>query len=129
MSPTNAILLAVCLFLGTAFIFALIVYLVCGRPWIRASKHGIHLSFPQLVVMAIRKVPPSQVVDLLIDTHNAGIVDDSLTASELEAHQLAGGDAQRIVRFMCDQQAAGQLRQSFEQLAKLELSAAKPFDD
>jgi len=52
------------------------------------------MSLIQLILMRWRKVPPSIIVNALINSKKAGL---DLSADQLEAHYLAGGHVQKVV--------------------------------
>lgn len=63
--------------------------------WISARVSGVKISLVQLVLMRIRQVPPGIIVRALIEAHKAGL--NGITAADLEAHYLAGGNVERVV--------------------------------
>ena len=73
------------------FIF---LYLVPIGLWFSALLSGVRISLIQLIFMRWRKVPPSIIVNAMINSTKAGL---KLTRDELEAHFLAGGHVQSVV--------------------------------
>ena len=71
-------------------------YYVPFMLWINAAVSGVHISLVQLFLMRIRKVPPAKIVNCMIEAHKAGLVD--VKRDGLEAHYLAGGHIERVVR-------------------------------
>jgi uncharacterized protein YqfA (UPF0365 family) len=63
--------------------------------WLRAFVTRAGISLPSLVLMSLRKVNPTVIVDAKIMTVQAGLTQNS--TRELEAHYLAGGNVQRVV--------------------------------
>ena len=63
--------------------------------WFSAIVSGVHISLIQLVLMRIRKVPPSIIVQAMIEAHKAGLA--QIRRDELEAHFLAGGHVRNVV--------------------------------
>jgi len=63
--------------------------------WLRAFVTRARISLPSLVLMSLRKVNPTVIVDAKIMTVQAGLTQNS--TRELEAHYLAGGNVQRVV--------------------------------
>lgn len=63
--------------------------------WLRGFVTGARISLPSLVLMSLRKVNPTVIVDAKIMTVQAGLRHNSTQA--LEAHYLAGGNVQRVV--------------------------------
>ncbi|MBP3253363.1 MAG: flotillin-like protein FloA [Bacteroidales bacterium] len=69
-------------------------YLVPVSQWIQCILNGVRISLLQLVAMRLRKVPPSIIVNAMINSKKAGL---NLSSDLLEAHYLAGGHVQRVV--------------------------------
>ena len=72
-------------------------YFVPLGLWITAqvSISGKSVSILQLIFMRIRKVPPSLIVNALINGNKAGI---PVTANDLETHYMAGGNVNNVVK-------------------------------
>ena len=64
-------------------------YYVPFMLWINAQVSGVRISLVQLFLMRIRKVPPTKIVNCMIEAHKAGLQD--VKRDGLEAHYLAGG--------------------------------------
>ena len=71
-----------------------ILYFIPIGLWFSALVSGVRISLIQLVLMRFRKVPPSVIVNQLIAGTKAGL---HLTANDLEAHYLAGGNVPNVV--------------------------------
>ena len=84
MDPITIVLVAL-LFVAICIFF----YYVPFMLWINAVVSGVHISLVQLFLMRIRKVPPSKIVNCMIEAHKAGLVE--VKRDGLEAHYLAGG--------------------------------------
>ena len=82
-------LVLIAIFLGIFF------YYVPFLLWLSAKVSGGRIALMQLFLMRIRKVPPSIIVNALIEAHKAGL--SNITRDELEAHYLAGGHVVRVV--------------------------------
>ena len=83
-----------------AGLFALVLLAVFGRflsLWIQSVVSGAPVGILDLFMMRLRKVPPSVIVLNRISAKKAGL---DLSASQLEAHYLAGGNIERVVRAM-----------------------------
>ncbi len=83
--------------LSTVIIILLIIflYLVPVGLWFQALVSGVHTSLVQLMFMRFRKVPPSVIVNNMINATKAGL---KLSQNELEAHYLAGGNVTNVVQ-------------------------------
>ncbi|MBE6403941.1 MAG: flotillin-like protein FloA [Lentisphaeria bacterium] len=75
-------------------VFCLIIYMIPVRHWIAAMFSGVPVGILSLVGMRLRRVPPAEIVDALIQVRKAGI---DVRADTLEAHYLAGGNVSRVV--------------------------------
>lgn len=75
------------------FVLVFLYYVPIGL-WLTAVVSGVKVSLIQLVLMRVRKVPPSAIVNSLINSHKAGL---RLSRDELEAHYLAGGNVNSVV--------------------------------
>ena len=76
-------------------LFFLFLYYVPILLWFSALVSGVRISLIQLVLMRVRKVPPSIIVRALIEANKAGL--KSIKRDELEAHYLAGGHVTSVV--------------------------------
>jgi uncharacterized protein YqfA (UPF0365 family) len=84
-------------------VFSLIFLALFARYfglWIQCKMTRAGISFPNLVMMSIRKVNPTVIVRSKIMAVQAGLVDayPGLTTRALEAHYLANGDVPKVVR-------------------------------
>lgn len=75
-------------------VFCLILYMIPVRHWIAAMFSGVPVGIFALIGMRLRRVPPAEIVDALIQVRKAGI---DVRADTLEAHYLAGGNVSRVV--------------------------------
>jgi uncharacterized protein YqfA (UPF0365 family) len=93
MEPIFLILLTVGCIIGLLLFF----YIIPLNLWITAVFSGVNISIAQLIFMRIRKVPPSLVVNAMINSTKAGL---KVTANEIETHFLAGGNVNAVIRAM-----------------------------
>ncbi len=84
------ILIAFAALIGLWMLF----YFIPVGLWFQATLSGVKTSLLQLVFMRWRKVPPSVIVNAMINSRKAGLI---LNSDELEAHYLAGGRVQAVV--------------------------------
>ena len=75
-------------------VIGFIIYMIPVRHWIAAMFSGVPISIFSLVGMRLRRVPPTDIVDAMIQARKAGI---DIRTDVLEAHYLAGGDIARVV--------------------------------
>lgn len=71
-----------------------VLTLIPVRHWIAAMFSGVPISIFALIGMRLRRVPPTEIIDALIQVRKAGI---DVRADVLEAHYLAGGNVARVV--------------------------------
>ena len=81
-------------------------------------RFGVRVSLIQLVLMRFRKVPPSVIVNQLIAGTKAGL---HLTANDLEAHYLAGGNVPNVVTALISAQKAN-IALDFRMAAAIDLA-------
>lgn len=83
--------------LGIFVFIILFFYIIPLNLWITAIFSGVKISIANLVFMRIRKVPPSLVVNALINSTKAGL---KVTSNDVETHYLAGGNVNSVIRAM-----------------------------
>jgi uncharacterized protein YqfA (UPF0365 family) len=108
-----------------AFIgFLVFMYFVPMNLWITAVVSGVRVSLIQLIVMRIRKVPPSTIVNSLITSTKAGL---NLTANDLETHYLAGGNVPNVIKALISADKAN-IALTFKQAAAIDLAGRDVFE-
>ena len=120
MEPITLILI-VLITIGI-FIF---LYYVPFMLWINAVVSGVHISLVQLFLMRIRKVPPSKIVNCMIEAHKAGLTD--VKRDGLEAHYLAGGHIERVVHALVSASKAG-INLPFQMATAIDLAGRDVFE-
>jgi uncharacterized protein YqfA (UPF0365 family) len=88
------------------------------RLWVAAMAAGVKVGLGTLVGMRLRKVPPSVVVNPLINATKAGL---ELDIGMLEAHYLAGGNVHRVVQALISADKAG-IELPFQQATAIDLA-------
>ena len=104
-----------------AAVFAFIIVIVVIsfiNIWIQARFSGAPITFLNLLSMKLRRVPISLIVQSRITAVKAGI---PLTTDQLEAHYLAGGDVNQVVRALIAAEKAT-LNLGFNQAAAIDLA-------
>ncbi len=86
--------------------------------WIQARFSGAPVTFVNLLSMKLRRVPIGLIVQSRITAIKAGI---PLTTDQLEAHFLAGGDVNQVVRALIAAEKAN-LNLGFNQAAAIDLA-------
>ena len=80
-----------------------IVAVVPIKTWFVALVSGAHISMARLIGMKMRRIKVASIVDAYIMAKKAGI---SIDISELETHQLAGGDIQKVINALISAHSA-----------------------
>jgi uncharacterized protein YqfA (UPF0365 family) len=116
----------------TTFIVILVIllvimffYYVPFFLWLSAKVSGVNISLIQLFLMRIRKVPPSIIVNALIEGHKAGL--KNLTRDELEAHYLAGGHVEKVVHALVSASKAN-IDLTFQMATAIDLAGRDVFE-
>jgi uncharacterized protein YqfA (UPF0365 family) len=93
--------------------------------WVRATFSGVKVRiWSDLVGMKLRRVPGTQVVLTYISAVKAGL---SISTSMLEAHYLAGGNMQNVVRALIAADKAN-IELQFQQAAAIDLAGRNIID-
>ena len=80
--------------IAAALFFVLFLF-AYGRLWIQAMSSGAHVSLLGLIGMTLRKVSASVIVNQRINAQKAGLRIDQ---DQMEAHYMAGGSVQHVIR-------------------------------
>ena len=108
----------VCVLLILFFVFVLV------GLWVSAIAAGVRISVFNLIGMKLRRVKPAKIVFPLIKATKAGL---TLTANQLEAHYLAGGDVDNVVNALIAAQRA-EIDMSFERASAIDLAGRDVFE-
>jgi len=95
-SPSQVAIFVVIGFVILIGLLFLILFVRYFKLWLRAFVTRARISPLAIVVMGLRKVNPTAIVDAKISAVQAGLTEISTAA--MEAHFLAGGNLQRCVR-------------------------------
>ena len=106
-------------------LFFLFLYYVPVVMWFSALVSGVRVSLLQLILMRIRKVPPSAIVRALIEAHKAGLKD--VKRDELEAHYLAGGNIEKVVHALVSASKAN-IDLTFQMATAIDLAGRDVFE-
>lgn len=116
-------MIAIVVALGLAAIWLIFYFIPIGL-WFSALVSGVRISLLQLVLMRWRKVPPSKIVSSMIEGTKAGL---HLSANELEAHYLAGGNVTNVVHALVSAQKAN-IMLSFDMATAIDLAGRDVFE-
>ena len=109
---------------GVIVALIIFLYFVPISLWITALFSGVKVGLAELVFMRIRKVPPSLIVNSMINATKAGI---DLTTTELETHYLAGGNVPTVIKALISADKAN-IPLSFKQATAIDLAGRNVFE-
>jgi uncharacterized protein YqfA (UPF0365 family) len=115
---------ALFLIAGVFVLLIVFLYFVPISLWITARFSGVKVGLLELVFMRIRKVPPSLIVNSMINSTKAGI---DLTTTELETHYLAGGNVPTVIKALISADKAN-IPLSFKQATAIDLAGRNVFE-
>ena len=115
----------IAILVGIVLLLAVFFYYVPLLLWVSALVSGVHISLIQLVLMRIRKVPPTVIVQALIEAHKAGL--QNIRRDELEAHYLAGGHVQKVVHALVSANKAN-INLTFQMATAIDLAGRDVFE-
>ena len=112
-----------------AVIAVLLVIMVLGLIfanyfglWIQSQLTGAKITIFDLVGMTFRKVNARSIVRSKIMATQAGLVDPELTSRALEAHDLAGGNVQQVIRALIAAKKAKTISLTFREATAIDLA-------
>jgi uncharacterized protein YqfA (UPF0365 family) len=109
---------------ASIIVFFLFLYFVPVNLWITAIFSGVKVSILDLVLMRLRKVPPSVVVNALINGTKAGL---NLTSNDIETHFLAGGNVNNVIKALISADKAN-IPLTFKTATAIDLAGRDVFD-
>lgn len=81
--------------IGAVVAIFLFLYILPVNLWFTAQLSGVRVNLLNLVLMRLRRVPPSLVVNAMITSTKAGL---RITSNEIETHYLAGGHVNNVIK-------------------------------
>jgi len=119
MGGSGSLILVALAVIAAVFAFIIVIVVISFiNIWIQARFSGAPITFINLLSMKLRRVPISLIVQSRITAVKAGI---PLTTDQLEAHYLAGGDVNQVVRALIAAEKAT-LNLGFNQAAAIDLA-------
>ena len=103
----------------------LIVFFVFVRyfgMWIQSYLTKSNIGIGGLIGMTFRKVNSRTIVRSKIMATQAGLVDPDLTSEALEAHYLAGGNVQQVIRALIAAKKAKTISLTFREASAIDLA-------
>ncbi|WP_324673455.1 flotillin-like protein FloA [Hymenobacter sp. GOD-10R] len=107
-----------------AVVLLVFLYFFPISLWITAIFSGVRVSLFQLVLMRVRKVSPTLIVNSLITSTKAGL---ELTSNDLETHYLAGGNVPSVIKALISADKAN-IPLSFKQATAIDLAGRDVFE-
>lgn len=92
MDPSINIIFVI---IGAVIAIFLFLYILPVNLWFTAQLSGVRVNLLNLVLMRLRRVPPSLVVNAMITSTKAGL---NITSNEIETHYLAGGHVNNVIK-------------------------------
>ncbi len=105
-------------------ILVVFVYFIPVRLWIAAITAGVKISLFSLIGMRLRRVPPSVIINPLINATKAGL---DVQTNQLEAHYLAGGNVYQVIQALISADKAN-IPLTFERAAAIDLAGRDVFE-
>ncbi len=90
--------------------------------WVQSQLTGANISMWDLIGMTFRKVNARSIVRSKIMATQAGLVDPELTSRALEAHDLAGGNVQQVIRALIAAKKAKTISLTFREATAIDLA-------
>ena len=109
---------------GIIVLVTIFLYFIPLNLWFTAVVSGVRVGILQLVLMRIRKVPPSLIVNALINATKAGL---GVTANEMETHFMAGGNVNTVIKALISADKAN-IPLDFNMAAAIDLAGRDVFD-
>jgi uncharacterized protein YqfA (UPF0365 family) len=111
--------LSLIVIIAIAIFLIMFFYFIPVRLYIAAISSGVKIKiFKDLIGMRLRRVPPSVIVDSMINATKAGI---EVQQGKLEAHLLAGGNVKRVITALISADKAN-INLPFERAAAIDLA-------
>jgi len=104
------------------FMILLMVFTRYFGLWIQSQLTRANISLFNLLGMTFRKVNTRAIVRSKIMATQAGLVDPELTIEALEAHYLAGGNVQQVIRALIAAKKAKTISLTFREATAIDLA-------
>lgn len=107
------------------FVLILLLFFVFAKYfglWIQSVLTKSDIGFSDLIAMSFRKVNTRAIVRAKIMATQAGLDDADLTGGSLEAHYLAGGNVQQVIRALIAAKKAKTISLTFREATAIDLA-------
>jgi len=109
---------------GAVIALFLILYILPVNLWFTAQLSGVKVNLLNLVLMRLRKVSPSLVVNAMITSTKAGL---NITSNDIETHYLAGGNVNNVIKALISADKAN-IPLDFKLATAIDLAGRDVFD-
>lgn len=120
-SGTMTALIAAFVVFGVLLVL-LFVFASYFNLWIQSQLTQSNITMFNLIGMTFRKVNARSIVRSKIMASQAGLVDPELTSEALEAHYLAGGNVQQVIRALIAAKKAKTISLTFREATAIDLA-------
>ncbi|WP_118194205.1 flotillin-like protein FloA [Albibacterium indicum] len=110
--------------IGIVVAIFILLYFLPVNLWFTAQLSGVRVNLLNLLLMRLRKVSPSLVVNSMIISTKAGL---NITSNEIETHYLAGGNVNRVIKALISADKAN-IPLSFKSATAIDLAGRDVFD-
>ncbi|HLR00403.1 MAG TPA: flotillin-like protein FloA [Sphingobacterium sp.] len=114
----------VLIIVGSVIALFLFLYILPLNLWFTAQLSNVRIGLLNLVLMRLRKVPPSLITNAMITATKAGL---RITSNELETHYLAGGNVNRVIKALISADKAN-ISLDFKLATAIDLAGRDVFD-
>ncbi|WP_134088582.1 flotillin-like protein FloA [Olivibacter sp. XZL3] len=112
------------LIVGAVIALFLLLYVLPVNLWFTAQLSGVRINLLSLVLMRLRKVSPSLVVNAMITSTKAGL---NITSNDIETHYLAGGNVNNVIKALISADKAN-IPLDFKLATAIDLAGRDVFD-
>ncbi|MBK1439021.1 flotillin-like protein FloA [Parapedobacter sp. ISTM3] len=109
---------------GAVVAFFILLYLLPVNLWFTAQLSGVRVNLLNLLLMRLRKVPPSLVTNAMITSTKAGL---NITSNDIETHFLAGGNVNNVIKALISADKAN-IPLDFKLATAIDLAGRDVFD-
>lgn len=110
--------------IGAVIALFLLLYLLPVNLWFTAQLSGVKVNLLNLLLMRLRKVSPSLVVNAMIISSKAGL---KITSNDIETHYLAGGNVKNVIKALISADKAN-IPLGFKLATAIDLAGRDVFD-
>ncbi|HWV74537.1 MAG TPA: flotillin-like protein FloA [Pseudosphingobacterium sp.] len=110
--------------IGAIVALFLLLYILPVNLWFTAQLSGVKVNLLNLVLMRLRKVSPSLVVNSMIISTKAGL---NISSNDIETHYLAGGNVNKVIKALISADKAN-IPLDFKLATAIDLAGRDVFD-